>query len=102
MTRSRDGTEIDGWQIWNNFRLFCDANPRLLCALELTADLPSVDRELERWFAEPVRVVIVPTDIFLTNKQGFPVLSKRHRALLLGFFRHRVQVVCQGLPEGSE
>lgn len=23
-----------------------------------------------RWFAEPVRAIIVPADIFLTNKQG--------------------------------
>ncbi|CAE7256588.1 prmt5 [Symbiodinium sp. CCMP2592] len=26
-----------------------------------------------RWLAEPVRSVIVPADVFLTNKKGFPV-----------------------------
>jgi len=99
---SADGTQTDGWQIWNKFRLFCDSNSRLQVALELTADLPSTDRELERWFAEPVRVVVVPADIFLTNKQGFPVLSKRHKTLLLNLFRHRVQVILQGLPAGAD
>jgi protein arginine N-methyltransferase 5 len=96
-----DGTQIDGWNMWNNFRLFCDSNARLQVALELTANLPSTDRELHRWLAEPVRAVIVPTDVFLTNKQGFPVLSKRHKNLLSVFFRHRVQVIIQGIPEGS-
>jgi len=102
MTESADGTQIDGWDTWNNFRLFCDSNSRLQVALELTADLPSTDRELERWFAEPVRAVIVPADVFLTNKQGFPVLSKRHKNLLLNFFKYRVQVILQGLPQGPE
>lgn len=99
---TEDGKQIDGWSMWNNFRLLCDSNSRLQVALELTADLPSTDLELNRWFAEPVRAVIVPADIFLTNKQGFPVLSKRHKTLLLQFFRYRVQVILQGLPDGSE
>jgi len=43
----------------------------------------------------------VPVDIFLTNKQGFPVLSRRHKAFLLQMFRYRVQVVIQGLPDAA-
>lgn len=97
-----DDAPVDGWDVWNNFRTFCDFNSRLQVALELTADLPSTDRELERWFAEPVRAVIVPTDVFVTNKEGFPVLSKRHRQVLLTFFKYRVQVILQGLPDGAE
>jgi len=98
------GEQVDGWQIWNNFRLFADQNPRLQVALEMTADLPTSERELERWYAEPVRAIIVSADIFLTNKHGLPVLSKRHKAFLLEMFRFRVQVVIQGLSEtpGSE
>lgn len=95
-------TQYDGWSMWNNFRLLCDQNTRLQVALELTADLPSTECELDRWFAEPVRCVIVPVDIFLTNKQGFPVLSKRHKAFLLRFFRYKVQVVIQGASGEKE
>lgn len=96
-----DGSQADGWETWNKFRLMCDQNSRVQVALELSADLPATDQELERWFAEPVRAVVVPADIFLTNKQGFPVLSKRHKAFLLQLFRFRVQVILQGLPEGE-
>jgi len=99
---SRSGGQVDGWATWNNFRLLCDQNPRLQVVLELTADLPSTDRELERWFAEPVRAIIVPADIFLTNKQGFPVLSKRHKSFLLDAFRYKVQVIFKGLSDGAE
>mmetsp|Transcript_47673 Transcript_47673/g.123066 ORF Transcript_47673/g.123066 Transcript_47673/m.123066 type:complete len:616 (-) Transcript_47673:65-1912(-) len=99
LIRERDGVQIDGWDMWNNFRLLCDQNSRLQVALELTADLPTTDREMDRWLAEPVRAVLVPGDIFLTNKQGFPVLSKRHKAFLVSCFRYRVQVILAGLPE---
>jgi len=101
MFESSDGTVTDGWETWNKFRLFCDSNSRLQVALELTADLPSTDRELERWYAEPVKSVIVPADVFLTNQKGFPVLSKRHKAFLLKFFKHNVNVIIQGLPDGG-
>mmetsp|Transcript_56820 Transcript_56820/g.122866 ORF Transcript_56820/g.122866 Transcript_56820/m.122866 type:complete len:611 (+) Transcript_56820:71-1903(+) len=97
-----NGQQVDGWEVWNKFRLLCDQNSRLQVALELTADLPSTDRELDRWFAEPVRAIIVPADIFLTNKQSFPVLSKRHKAFLLRFFRYKVQVILQGLGDGGQ
>jgi len=97
-----DGTQEDGWGSWNAFRMLCDQSPRLQVALELTADLPSTERELERWYAEPVRAVIIPADIFLTNKQGFPVLSRRHCAFLLRLFQYRVQVILQGLPEAAD
>lgn len=43
--------------------------------IEMTEDLPA--REvLQRWRGEPIRAVIFPTSIFLTNKKGYPVLSK--------------------------
>eukprot|EP00434_Breviolum_minutum_P028225 symbB.v1.2.024969.t1/scaffold2401.1/size80084/1 len=96
-----DGTEVDGWNSWNDLRLLCDQNPRLQVCLEFTADLPETDLELQRWLGEPVRSVIIPSDAFLTNKQGFPVLSKRHKAFLMQLFRNKVQVILQGLPEGN-
>ena len=49
--------------------------------MELPADLPD-EIYLERWFAEPIKAVILPTKIFLTNVKGFPVLSKKHQAFV--------------------
>lgn len=102
ISEQESGVQVDGWEIWNHFRLLCDQNSRLQVALELTPDMPSTDTEMARWFAEPVRAVFVPADVFLTNKQGFPVLSKRHKAFLMQCFRHRVQVVLGGISVGSK
>jgi protein arginine N-methyltransferase 5 len=102
LARDESGQSVDGWDTWNMFRMLCDQNPRLQVALQLTEDLPDTDRELERWLAEPVRAVMIPADVFLTNKQGFPVLSKRHKAFLMQLFKYRVQVILQGLPTGSD
>eukprot|EP00930_Biecheleria_cincta_P085540 TRINITY_DN74923_c0_g1_i1.p1 TRINITY_DN74923_c0_g1~~TRINITY_DN74923_c0_g1_i1.p1 ORF type:complete len:613 (-),score=106.14 TRINITY_DN74923_c0_g1_i1:28-1866(-) len=101
LLKDEGSQQVDGWSSWNRMRLLCDQNTRLQVSLELTADLPSTDMELQRWLAEPVRSVIIPADIFLTNKQGFPVLSKRHKTFLMQLFRNKVQVILQGLPESS-
>lgn len=53
--------------------------------LEMTEDLPS-DELLSRWVAEPVRAICVPSSVFLSNKKGFPVLSKRHQAFIQKMF----------------
>lgn len=42
---------------------------------EITEDLPSRD-VLLRWLGEPIKAIVVPTSIFLTNKKGYPVLSR--------------------------
>lgn len=50
-------------------------------ALEVGPDLPSAEA-IDRWLGEPLRAAILPTSIFLTNKKGFPVLSRPHQRLL--------------------
>ncbi|RHY03084.1 hypothetical protein DYB30_000008, partial [Aphanomyces astaci] len=75
---------------WNALRTMSDFNPRVLVALEVTADLP--DRSvLARWLGEPIAVrsyaVYIPTDIFLTNKSGYPTLSKQHQRFFLQLFQ---------------
>lgn len=48
--------------------------------------------EVARWLGEPLRAVLLPTAVFLTNRKGFPVLGKPHQELLTTLFRHNVQV----------
>ncbi|RHY93359.1 hypothetical protein DYB37_000213, partial [Aphanomyces astaci] len=77
-------------QAWNALRTMSDFNPRVLVALEVTADLP--DRSvLARWLGEPIAVrfyaVYIPTNIFLTNKSGYPTLSKQHQRFFLQLFQ---------------
>ncbi|CAG8470262.1 6266_t:CDS:10 [Paraglomus brasilianum] len=84
--------ETGSWEQWTKFRTLCSHDTRLGIALYITADLPS-EKVLERWIAEPVRAVIIPTDIFLINAKGYPVLSKKHQSLVRSFLKLGVNFV---------
>ncbi|XP_068777944.1 protein arginine N-methyltransferase 5 isoform X2 [Struthio camelus] len=85
------------WLWWHNFRTLCDYNKRVGVALEVGADLPSA-AAIDRWLGEPVKAAILPTAIFLTNKKGFPVLSRLHQRLVFRLLKLEVQVVVWGAP----
>lgn len=87
--------EEDTWHWWNRFRCTANSEKRLCLALEMTADLPD-STALDRWLGEPVRCLVVPTHLFMTNKKGFPVLSKPHQAVIRQFLRQKTQVLVTG------
>jgi protein arginine N-methyltransferase 5 len=82
----------DIWDRWNTLRNLCSHNSRIKIALEIPGDLPE-GASLDRWFSEPIASVIVPKKIFLTNKNGYPVLSKRHQELVRKLFKHTSQFI---------
>lgn len=81
-----DDQDNSTWYRWRAIRSICEESQRLGLILEMSADLPS-DDEIERWLSEPIRALVFSTDLFLTNKNGFPVISKAHQAVLNKFFR---------------
>ncbi|GJP64343.1 hypothetical protein CLOP_g21349 [Closterium sp. NIES-67] len=87
----------DSWEWWNAFRCLCEHHGHLSVALDITGSLPS-PAALHRWLGEPVRAAILHTSAFLTNKKGYPCLSKKHQALIHTLFNHSVQIVICGQP----
>nr|CAG4640678.1 EOG090X028A [Eulimnadia texana] len=85
----------DTWQWWNSLRTIADFEKKLGLALELSADLPD-EEILNRWLGEPVRCLVIPTHLFLTNKKGFPVLSKPHQIAVRRFLRQKAQILVSG------
>ncbi|GAB1863970.1 Protein arginine N-methyltransferase [Camponotus japonicus] len=83
------------WEWWNAFRTICDYNKRLGVALIVSHDVPEME-EIDKWLGEPVRCLILPTTIFLTNKKGYPVLSKAHQAIVKRFVALEVQFILTG------
>ncbi|XP_062459984.1 protein arginine N-methyltransferase 5-like [Pezoporus occidentalis] len=92
----RGGDETT-WGWWHDFRTLCDYNKRVGVALEVGPDLPS-GAAVERWLGEPLKAALLPTSLFLTNKKGFPVLSRPHQRLLARLLKLEVQVVLTGAP----
>nr|XP_006816923.1 PREDICTED: protein arginine N-methyltransferase 5-like [Saccoglossus kowalevskii] len=85
----------DTWQWWNTLRTSCDSHKKLSIALELSTDLPSKSA-IDRWLGEPIKCAIIPTSVFLTNKKGYPVLSKAHQAIVVRLFKLDVQMMITG------
>nr|WJH19585.1 Protein arginine N-methyltransferase 5 [Euglena gracilis] len=101
---SLDGEDEDAdgaWLAWNALRTMCGHHPKLVPALELTADLPA-PHVLDRWRAEQVKCLIIDTSIFISDPQGRPVLSHAHQAFVQQCLRYKAQVVLSGAPGGSE
>uniref|UniRef100_A0A8C5MQK1 Protein arginine N-methyltransferase 5 n=1 Tax=Leptobrachium leishanense TaxID=445787 RepID=A0A8C5MQK1_9ANUR len=98
---ANNSAEEKTWNWWNNFRTLCDYNKRVALAIEVGADLPS-GQIIDRWLGEPIKTAILPTSIFLTNKKGFPVLSKSHQRLIFRLFKLEVQFVISGSHHHSE
>lgn len=85
------------WRRWDTLRALCEQHQSMYVALELGQDLPG-SAALNRWLGEPVKAIFLPTDIFLTNKAGFPALSRRHQAFVKEGLRHGAHLVIQGQP----
>lgn len=85
----------DTWHWWNHFRCLANFEKKLSLALELTADLPDSDA-IDRWLGEPVKCLVVPTHLFMSNKKGFPVLSKPHQVVVRQFMRQKTQILITG------
>ena len=83
------------WEWWNGFRSLCDSDKRLGVALIISHDLPE-SAEIQRWLGEPVKCLILPTTLFITNRKGFPVLSKAHQGLVKQFCALEIQFILTG------
>jgi protein arginine N-methyltransferase 5 len=97
-------TERDGWHLWDNFRQYCGHSHRLCVALELSSEIAEDGWNensllLKRWAAEPVKAILINTNLFVTNKAGYPVLNKALQQVLEFFFNFRCcRLVVTGRP----
>ncbi|KAL4657197.1 protein arginine N-methyltransferase 5 [Arapaima gigas] len=99
---SDDGTDDEKtWCWWHTFRTLCDYNKRICLAIEIGPDMPS-DAVIDKWLGEPIKAAILPTSIFLTNKKGFPVLSKAHQRIIFRLFKLETQFIFTGTSRHSE
>ncbi|KAH8154742.1 uncharacterized protein LAJ45_01273 [Morchella importuna] len=80
--------EFSMWDVWNTIRTVCKYNARLSLALRIPAVLPS--RHLvNRWFAEPIRTLLIPSSTFCPNPKGYPTFSTAHQGLLTRYMKLR-------------
>jgi len=83
------------WNWWNKFRLLANMSSKLNVCLEIGEEIPN-ENAIRRWLGEPIKTILLPTSLFLTNKKGYPVLSKAHQALVKRFIRLDLQIIIKG------
>eukprot|EP00658_Telonema_sp_P-2_P036974 TRINITY_DN26643_c0_g1_i3.p1 TRINITY_DN26643_c0_g1~~TRINITY_DN26643_c0_g1_i3.p1 ORF type:complete len:489 (-),score=98.64 TRINITY_DN26643_c0_g1_i3:169-1635(-) len=96
-----DDVHDDPWETWVKLRSMCDNHPRLHVVIELTPNCPQ-PTVLQRWLGEALKAVIIPSDIFLTNAQGFPVLGKRYQKWLWLLLQRKVQFVLKHSTDAAD
>lgn len=57
---------------------------------------------LNRWIGEPIFTVYVPRNVFVTNKQGFPVLDKSHQVFIQQLFRLKATVLVGNAKDSEQ
>ncbi|XP_053963735.1 protein arginine N-methyltransferase 5-like [Anastrepha ludens] len=83
----------DTWHWWNSFRWAADFNSKIKVVLELNeSDRPSLE-VVRRWMGEPVEAIIVPSTMFICNRQDYPVLPKAWQEILSYFMRARINII---------
>ncbi|XP_001945001.1 protein arginine N-methyltransferase 5 [Acyrthosiphon pisum] len=87
--------KTDPWKKWTKFISSIRNVNRIKLALEIGPELPS-DEELDRWLGEPVAALVIQSKIFMTNKKGYPVLSKPHQKFIKKMFNIGCQIVISG------
>ncbi|XP_043200596.1 protein arginine N-methyltransferase 5-like [Amphibalanus amphitrite] len=85
----------DPWLWWDRLRNATGTESRLGVCLQVGADLPDA-RRLDRWMGEPVKCVMLSADVFISNKKGFPVLTRAHQELMKSLMRLNCQFVVTG------
>eukprot|EP01060_Flectonema_neradi_P010711 TRINITY_DN1779_c3_g1_i2.p2 TRINITY_DN1779_c3_g1~~TRINITY_DN1779_c3_g1_i2.p2 ORF type:complete len:539 (+),score=100.43 TRINITY_DN1779_c3_g1_i2:93-1709(+) len=85
----------NAWLLWNNLRSLCQNHNRLGVVLEMTQNLPS-ERILGRWVGEPLKGIIIGTDLFTVGHQQAFTLPPRHLNFLKLLMKYKVQVIFSG------
>jgi len=91
----------DTWDWWNRFRLMANSSSKINLCLQVPEEEPT-DRSISRWLGEPIKTVSVPTSMFLTNKKGYPVLSRQHQNLIRRFVHLDIQIIVRGPARGHD
>lgn len=83
---------VDGWRVWSILRESIGVS-NIGVALVLDDIVPEDLNVLDRWLAEPVRAVIIPSGLLLQS--GTVGLPKTKKNFLMKLIRQKVQIIIQ-------
>mmetsp|Transcript_27722 Transcript_27722/g.5078 ORF Transcript_27722/g.5078 Transcript_27722/m.5078 type:complete len:117 (+) Transcript_27722:434-784(+) len=83
---------VDNWEEWNSFRVML--GPSSAVGVNLVINKQAPDEDIcERWLGEPIAHVVLYSQAFLINQNGYPVLSKSNQVFVKGLLRRKAAVI---------
>ncbi|GAU92426.1 hypothetical protein RvY_04508 [Ramazzottius varieornatus] len=76
------------WKRWSSLQTAVEINPKFGLCLRLDNTLSSNTKITQRWFAERLRALVIPSHIWKSNKTGYPVLPPLTKDFLIRSFHH--------------
>lgn len=74
------------WDVWNTIRTINNYAPNLAVVLQVPPKCTFPPVVASRWYAEPVKMLMISSATFVSNARGYPVLPKVTQSLLFKFF----------------
>jgi hypothetical protein len=82
----------DGLKSWGKIYSSLGHIDNIGLVLQISSDLPS-EGVLSQFIAHNLKSIIIPLSIFVTNKTGYPVLSKPHQDFIKFLFGYKIEVI---------
>ncbi|CDO56203.1 similar to Saccharomyces cerevisiae YBR133C HSL7 Protein arginine N-methyltransferase that exhibits septin and Hsl1p-dependent bud neck localization and periodic Hsl1p-dependent phosphorylation [Geotrichum candidum] len=81
------------WEVWNTIRTINNYASNLSVVLQVPSKCNFPPVVASRWYAEPVRMLMLSSTVFVDNVKGYPVLPKMTQSLLFQFFKKNPFIV---------
>jgi hypothetical protein len=88
-------TNLDGWSVWNHIATIVNKPHLLSVALVLTSIVPCNQKVFERWLAEPIQAVIIPSHFFDSQNSCRLQLPRVYKNFISDLLRHNVQIIVE-------
>lgn len=85
------------WDVWNTIRTINNYALNLSVVLQVPSKCNFPPVVSSRWYAEPVRMLMLSSTAFVENAKGYPVLPKLTQSLLFQFFNKNPFIVLSDL-----
>nr|AEX33822.1 protein arginine methyltransferase 5-like protein [Schmidtea mediterranea] len=89
----KDNSPISWWRQFSILLGDSISNFMLMLALPKS---PVDQNIINHWYSEPIAALETRTDIYFTNKKGFPVLSVEYQDIINRFLKMKIQLVLTG------
>ncbi|ALC42515.1 csul [Drosophila busckii] len=92
---------VDPWSWWNNLRFAINHHPKVKVVLELSDSDRPTRENVRRWLGEPIEAIIIPSSLFVRNRNNYYVLLKEWQVIIGHFISVRANIIISTNPNDN-